>query len=161
MENAAWQIPLQPAVRDPLRFACARALAQALFFVPVLRALRDRYAEIAELRADCAAVRAAAGSKGALAGALLVFDSAAGGVSPARVDSLLGRPQPWRVSWRLLLGSVAALAAVSALIWTTSAGASARATFNAPLLSSAPCVSFLMLVLPLLWMLAARARARA
>jgi Zn-dependent protease with chaperone function len=146
-------------VRDPLRFACARVLAQALFFVPVLRALRDRYADIAELRADRAAVRAAAGSRGALAAALLVFDSCAGGVSPARVDSLLGEPDAWRVSWWLMIGSVAMLAAVSVVIWRTSAAASASATFNAPLFTTAPCLSFVALALPLVWVLAARVRA--
>src|ERR1700758_3366811 len=39
-------------VRDPLRFALGRILSQALFFVPVLRLLRDHYAELAEVNAD-------------------------------------------------------------------------------------------------------------
>lgn len=137
-------------VRDPLRFACGRVLAHAVFFMPVLRPLRDRYADLAELRADHAAVRASAGRPSPLASALLVFDAAGvSGVSAARVDSLLGQPDRWRVSRRLLLGSLALLAVVSLLIWRTSAGASADATFNAPLVSSTPCLS-LLLIVPLL-----------
>ena len=62
-------------VRDPLRFACGRILSQALFFVPVLRPLGDRYGELAELQADDAAVRASAGQKAPLASALLGFEA--------------------------------------------------------------------------------------
>ena len=152
-------------VRDPLRCACARVLAQAVFFVPVLRPLRDRYADLAELRADRAAVCAGAGRPGVLASALLVFDAAAppgrSGVSAARVDWLLGEPDRWRVAWRPLIGSLAVLAAVSIMIWRTSAAASAQATFNAPLLSSAPCLSLLLMVVPLLWVAVVRLRPRA
>ena len=38
-------------VRDPLRLACGRILSQALFFVPALRTLFSRYADLAELNA--------------------------------------------------------------------------------------------------------------
>ncbi len=136
--------------RDPLRFACGRAVAHAVFFVPVLRPLCDRYADLAEQRADRAAVRASAGRPSPLASALLVFDAAApaglSGVSAARVDALVGQPDRWRVPRPPLLGSLAVLAAVSVVIWRTSAGASADATLNAPLFSTAPCLSLLLLM---------------
>lgn len=136
--------------RDPLRLACGRAVAHAVFFVPVLRPLCERYADLAEQRADRAAVRASAGRPSPLASALLVFDASApaglSGVSAARVDALVGQPDRWRVSRSRLLGSLAVLAAVSIVIWRTSAGASADATFNAPLFSTAPCLSLLLLM---------------
>jgi hypothetical protein len=151
-------------VRDPLRLACGRVLAHAVFFVPVLRPLRDRYADLAEQRADRAAVHASAGRPSPLASALLVFDAAGpagvSAVSPARVDSLLGEPDRWRVSRRLLMGSLAVLAAASVVIWRTSAGASASATFNAPLFSSAPCLSLLLLVALVVGVGVARLRPR-
>src|SRR5689334_12331301 len=74
-------------VRDPLRLAFGGILSQALFFVPVLRLLRDRYTDLAEVNADRAAVRASAGRQAPLASALLVFDASAppgaSGISPA------------------------------------------------------------------------------
>ena len=70
--------------RDPLRFACGRVVAHAVFFVPVLRPLCDRYADLAEQRADRAAVRASAGRPSPLASALLVFDAAAAGSAASR-----------------------------------------------------------------------------
>ncbi len=136
--------------RDPLRLALGRILAQAVFFVPVLRPLRDRYSDLAELRADRAAVGASGGRRSPLASALLTFDACSppgsGGVSPARVDSLLGEPDRWRVSYRLMIGSISVLVAAAILIWRTSAGASAHATFDVPLLTTTPCLSMLMLV---------------
>ena len=111
--------------------------------------MRDRFADLAELQADHAAVRASAGRQSALASALLVFDAnsppGAGSVSPARVDSLLGESQRWRVSYRLMIGSLAVLVAMGTLIWRASAGASAHATFNVPVLSTRPCLSMLLL----------------
>ncbi len=152
-------------VRDPLRFACGRILAHAVFFLPVLRPLADRYADLAELRADHAAVRASEGRPQPLASALLVFDasapSGASGVSAVRVDSLLGEPSRWRVSWRVLIGSLAVLGTVGVLIWRTSGGASAHATFNVPVLSSTPCLSLLLIVSLVVCISAARLRPRA
>jgi Zn-dependent protease with chaperone function len=140
-------------VRDPLRFAFGRIVSQGLFFVPVLRPLFERYADLAELNADGAAVRASAGRPGPLASALLVFDASAppgvSGISSARVDSLLGEPVRWQPPLWLMAASVAVLSALSVLIWQTSAVASARATFNVPFLSSRPCV-VMTLALPLL-----------
>ena len=137
-------------VRDPLRFACGRVLSQALFFVPVLRPLCDRYSDLAELRADAAAIRASAGQNAPLASALLAFEASgppsAAGISPERVDSLLGQPARWRLPSRLMTASLGALAALSVLIWRAGDAASAHATFNLPLLSSQPCLMIVMLL---------------
>jgi Peptidase family M48 len=136
-------------VRDPLRFACGGILSQALFFVPALRALFSRYRDLAELNADGAAVRDAAGGRAALASALLAFETSGAGISPARVDSLLGLRVGWRHPWWLTTASVASLSSLIALTWGASQAASARATLNLPLLSSQPCVAMLVF-LPLL-----------
>jgi hypothetical protein len=136
--------------RDPLRIACARVLSEAIFFLPVLRPLCERYADVAELSADRAAVRASAGREGPLASALLAFDEYAApgvsGISPERVDSLLGQPMRWRLPAGLMAGSLGALSAVSLVIWLTSQSAAAQATFNLPILSSRPCVGMMSIV---------------
>src|SRR5205085_12033605 len=59
------------SARDPMRLAFARIHNQALFFLPALRPLGDHYVELAEVRADDAAVRGSAGDRAALASALL------------------------------------------------------------------------------------------
>lgn len=76
--------------RDPLRFAIARVLGGALFFLPALPRLLERIADEAELAADEAASRD--GHVAALAAALLAFDASGAGVHPDRVDRLLGEP---------------------------------------------------------------------
>jgi hypothetical protein len=151
-------------VRDPLRIACGRVLSQALFFLPVLRPLCDRYADLAELSADRAAVRASAGREAPLASALLAFDENAppgvSGISPERVDSLLGQPTSWRLPGWLLAASVGAMAALSIVVWLISESAAVRGTLNVPFLSSRPCV-VVMSILPVagcLWVLARWAR---
>lgn len=104
--------------RDPLRLLIARTAAEGLFFLPVLRRLAERYAALAELAADDAARHATGGPK-ALASALLVFDShpssAAVGISPQRIDYLLGAPVRWELPALLLAGSAVTLAALAAL----------------------------------------------
>jgi Zn-dependent protease with chaperone function len=152
-------------VRDPLRFALGRILSRALFFVPVLRSLFARYADLAELNADGAAVQASEGRQGPLASALLVFDAGAppgvSGISSVRVDSLLGEPVRWRLPALMMAASLVALSALSLLIWQVSGGASVRATFNLPFLSSQPCLAMLV-VLPLFGcVIAFRRRTRA
>ena len=131
-------------LRDPLRFACGRILGRALFFVPVLRSLCDRYTDLAELSADGAAVRASAGEQGPLAGALLRFAETsppgACGISPERVDALLGHPSGWRLPWWLMAASVGSLSSLGLLVWRTSQVASAHVSLNLPLLSSRPCI---------------------
>jgi hypothetical protein len=148
---------------DPLRFACARVLGDALFFLPGLRPLGDRYLDLAEQRADDAAVRAATGDRAALASALLAFDSAApaggAGISPARVDSLLGRPAQWRLPTLLIGVSLTALCGLVVIVWRASEAASADATFNLPVLSSQPCMLVLALI-PLAAYVGARALRR-
>jgi Zn-dependent protease with chaperone function len=138
------------STRDPLRFACGRLLSQALFFLPALRPLGDRYEELAEQKADQAAVRASAGERGPLAAALLAFDAAApagaAGISNERVDSLLGQPPRWQPPSPLIAFSLATLCSLVVVVWRASGAASAHATFNLPVLSSQPC----MLVLALL-----------
>jgi Zn-dependent protease with chaperone function len=146
------------AVRDPLRFACGRVLSQALFFLPALRPLGDRYGDLAEQNADAAAVEASAGEKGPLASALIAFEEAApqgaAGISPERVDSLLGRPVHGRLPTFLITMSLASLSALVVLVWRASEVASAQATFNLPVLSSQPCMLVLAL-LPLVACIAA------
>jgi hypothetical protein len=138
------------STRDPLRFACGRLLSQALFFLPALRPLGDRYEELAEQKADEAAVRTSAGERQPLAAAMLVFDAAtpagAAGISNGRVDALLGQPARWRLPSPLIAVSLATVCALVVLVWRASAAASAHATFNLPVLSSQPCVLVLALV---------------
>ncbi len=138
------------ALRDPLRLAVGRVLCQALFFLPVLRPLHARYGEVAELSADAAAVAAAGGARAPLASAMLSIGTADGGevvgISPDRVDSLLGEPPTWRLPWMALVGALATLATALVLVWRASGSASVQATLNLPLLSSQPCVLVLALV---------------
>jgi Zn-dependent protease with chaperone function len=136
-------------LRDPLRLACAQILSQALFFLPALQSLGDRWSDLAEERADDAAVQAA-GDKGPLAAALLAFDDrtppGSSGISPQRVDSLLGHPVRWRLPSALIAASLAVLSALIVLVWRASAAASAHATFDLPVLSSQPCMLMLALL---------------
>ena len=139
-------------LRDPLRLACGRILSEALFFIPVLKSLVAREADVAELRADHAAVCAREGGDAALASALLAFDDSgpagSAGISPERVDALLGQPSQWRLpTWRLA-ASLLILAAGTLLVWRISEMASAYASFNLPGFTSRPCI-VIMTVLPL------------
>lgn len=140
-------------VRDPLRQACARVLSRALFFMPILRRLNDRYGELAELTADAAALQATDGAKAPLASALLTLATQDSdnvvGISPERVDSLLGRARPWELPSLLVVAALAAIATLVVLVWRTSGAASAHATLNLPVVSSQPCVLVLGLVPPL------------
>jgi Zn-dependent protease with chaperone function len=138
-------------VRDPLRLAFARVVSQALFFLPVLRSLGERYGLVAELKADEAAVRASAGEKGPLARAMLAFDGsgprAGAGISSDRVDSLLGEGRPWRLPFWWIAASLLALWCAAVLMWRASEVASTHASFNLPLLSSQPCLMVLAMLL--------------
>jgi hypothetical protein len=136
---------------DPLRIAFGRVMARALFFMPVLMRLHDRYCAIAELAADDAAVRASGGSPSALASAMLVFEGATHpdasvGIAPERVDHLLGRDVPSPLP--LVLGAIALASAVLIALaaWQVGGAATARATFNLPLLSTQPCIVMLALI---------------
>lgn len=137
--------------RDPLRIALARVLTRSLFFLPVLRALSDRYSALAEFTADDAAVEASGGDRAPLAGAMLAFVGRPGraavvGIAPERVDHLLGRTLPWQLPAALLAGAVITIAAIVAVMVGASHGASVRASLNLPILSSQPCVLVLALV---------------
>ena len=75
-----------------------RVLRDALFFLPVLRDAERRYAALAEVAADEAAVRSAGAEP--LASALLYFGEQPGGavgIAAERVDHLLGQPAKWRL----------------------------------------------------------------
>jgi len=138
------------ARRDPLRLAVGRVFSQALFFLPVLRPLHDRYGDVAELTADAAALEASGGAAGPLASAMLAVGATpAGGVvgiSPERVDALLGRPPAWRLPWLLLIAALMTVAALVALVWRASGSASAETSLNLPIASSQPCLLVLALV---------------
>jgi hypothetical protein len=125
-------------------------LSQALFFLPVLGALHDRYADVAELTADAAALDASAGESAPLASAMLAFAATPSGgvvgISTERVDSLLGRPARWTLPRALLVAALVTLAAVVALVWRASASASVHASLDLPVVSSQPCVLVLALV---------------
>ncbi|HYB27162.1 MAG TPA: M56 family metallopeptidase [Solirubrobacteraceae bacterium] len=133
-------------VRDPLRFACGRILSDALFFVPALRLLCRRYADLAEVGADAAAI----GDVGRrpLARALLAIEQsghpAVAGFSAERVDSLLGQPVRLSVPLRRVGASLAGLAGLGGSIWLISGVASAQATLNPPILSPRPCIAVTM-----------------
>jgi Zn-dependent protease with chaperone function len=132
------------ARRDPLRLAVGRILCHALFFLPVLRPLQARESEAAELRADAAAI--AAVDVAPLASALLILGATGDGVvgvSPERVDHLLGETPTWRPPWLLLVAALTTLAALIPLLWRVSESATVAATLN---VSSQPCVLVLALV---------------
>ena len=150
------------ALRDPLRLAVSRVLCQALFFLPVLRLLHERYTDVTELTADAAALDAIDGAAAPLAAAMLaVATTGAGevvGISPARVDSLLGQPRAWRLPRVLLIAALATLGALVALAWRADGHASFHTSLNLPIVSSQPCVLVLALV-PVLACLGGDARA--
>jgi Zn-dependent protease with chaperone function len=113
--------------RDPLRLLAARALADSLFFIPILHRIAERYAALGELAADEAAV-ATIGGRGPLASALLKFSespaqpAAVVALAPERVDHLMGDPDVTR--WQLPRSplarsalSMAGLGAASLLLW--------------------------------------------
>jgi hypothetical protein len=150
--------------RDPLRVACGRVIAGALFYVPGLAELHRRQMALAELSADERAIAAAPENRAALARAMLSFAERSRaddptGLDPERVDHLLGDAPAWR--FPLLLCVVAStvlglLAAVGVLAGRIAAGS---ATLAPPFLSRQPCVVMLA-VLPTLVVLIALALGR-
>jgi len=113
--------------RDPLRLFLARVLADALFFLPVMRPLQRRYATLAEMAADEAAI-GASGNPQPLASAMLAFgeldEALLVGLSAERVDHLLGQPSNWQLPLFLLLGALVTVAGLGSLVL---AGAQATA----------------------------------
>ena len=136
--------------RDPLRIAAARGLCDALFFLPVLRRLTERYCALAELSADEAAVSSLDGDAAPLASAMLTFGEAADpavvGIAPERVDHLLGRSPGWGLPGVLLGAGGASLALIGLLAWQVGRGALITTSLNLPLLSAQPCVVVLAFV---------------
>jgi len=138
--------------RDPLRIASARVLGHALFFLPVLRRLVERYAELAELRADAAAVRASEGDRAPLASALLAFGLTTHpglGIAPDRIDHLLGQQIASRTPRAWILLAVLTLALIGAATLVIGQSASTGLTLNLPLLSHQPCI-LVLAALPLI-----------
>ena len=74
------------------------------------------------------------------------------GISPDRVDALLGVGKSNPLPSALISVSVVALAAVVVLVWRASNAAVASTTFNLPVLSSQPCMVVLALVPVLLYL---------
>ncbi|MBA3264168.1 MAG: M48 family metalloprotease [Thermoleophilaceae bacterium] len=137
--------------RDPLRMFISRTLSDALFFMPVLGRLADRYAALAEFAADEAAVRRG-GSRRPLAAALLAFEETPNavvvGIAPERVDHLLGRTALWQLPGALLAGAAVTVAGLLALVLHT-ADATGHASVELPVLLAQACMGG-MAVLPAL-----------
>ena len=116
--------------RDPLRRLVLRALADGLFFIPILGRASERLEALDELDADRAAVRALGGRRHLAAAMLKLTEDGArvpatlAGIDAERVDHLLGAPGAGR--WRLdrtpaalsalALGGLTALVAVAAAV---------------------------------------------
>jgi len=135
-------------LRDPLRVLITRTLSDALFFLPAVRRLAERYGALAELAADQAAVRAHGPQP--LASARLAFaraDPAVVGIAPERVDQLLGDRPPWELPLALIAWALVALAAV-AVVALRIESATEHTTLNLPLVASQLCM-LLMAVVPL------------
>jgi Zn-dependent protease with chaperone function len=128
---------------DPLRVFFARVLSDSLFFLPVLRRLADRYAALAELAADAAAVRRHRGDTRPLAAALLAFDeradSAVVGIAPERVDHLLGERPRWELPVALLAWATVVVVAFLVVALRTEQ-ATAHATVSLPLVAAQLCM---------------------
>lgn len=127
--------------RDPLRMATRRLVERTLFFVPGVGSLARRLDELAEQAADEHAVRAVGGDVRPLAGALLRFDAAGApagaGISPARVDRLLGAAPRWSLPYRELTLGAALLVALCALVAAGgSIGAAVAAALHLCLMSA-------------------------
>ena len=138
--------------RDPLRLLFARTVSDALFFVPGMRELASRYAALAEVAADGAAVRANGGSRQTLAAALLAFESAASpavvGIAPERVDNLLGGRPAWELPLALIASALVILTALG-VVAVRVGQASAHSELNLPLFLASACM-LAMAVVPLI-----------
>ncbi len=136
------------AHRDPLRLFLARVLADALFFLPVMRPLQRRCATLAELAADEAAI-GASGNPQPLASAMLAFgeldEALLVGVSAERVDHLLGQPPGWQLPLSLLLGALVTVAGLGALV-LAGARASAMAHISIAVLLMQSCGPLMVMI---------------
>ncbi len=135
--------------RDPLRFVIAGVLADGLFFAPALRQIADRYAALAELAADRAAVRVLRGDAAPLASALLAFeraDPAVVGIAPERVDHLLGETPRWELPCALLAWTLVLIGGIVAIALRLQTAA--EDPVNLPLMATQLCM-VAMAVVPL------------
>ena len=153
--------------RDPLRLLVASALGDALFFLPVLRRLRQRYAELAEIAADDAAL-GATGDRSILAAALLTFGEQSNGqlvvgIAPERVDHLLGHRARWELPTKLVIGALVTLGGLVA-IGAAVASASTGAPMSVPFVLTQLCavaMTLLPAIFGALLLIAATRRVRA
>jgi Zn-dependent protease with chaperone function len=128
--------------RDPLRIFFARVLSEALFFLPVLRRLSERYAALAELAADAAAVRRT-NDPAPLASALVAFEDSMGpavvGIAPERVDQLLGARPRWELPLALLAWAAVVVVALVVVAVRTD-HATAHTAVSLPLVAAQLCM---------------------
>jgi beta-lactamase regulating signal transducer with metallopeptidase domain len=132
--------------RDPLRLLIATALADALFFLPILRRMSERYRALGELAADEAAVKNLQG-RAPLASALLKFSESTespavvAGIDPDRVDHLMGdaRASHWRLPRTVFGRSALTLAVMGGLVLLAWHGI-VNPTLELPLLLAAACM---------------------
>ena len=106
--------------KDPLRLMMLRVLEHALPFLPGLPRIADRYAALAEVAADEAAL-ARTGDRRSLARALVMFGArgqpaGAVGIAPERVDLLMGRSPGWELPRAVLAAFVLAVVALTAAV---------------------------------------------
>lgn len=136
--------------RDPLRILTVQVLSDCLFFLPVMRHLRERYCTLAELAADEAAMTVGA-DRGSLAAALLVFaegPTGVVGIAPERVDQLLGEGPRWELPVSLLAGALVTLAGLAGIAMTLAHTASPGGMSVAAL--SAQACMIAMVVVPVM-----------
>ena len=136
--------------RDPLRILTVQVLSDSLFFLPVMRHLRERYCALVELAADEAAMTVGAGRR-SLAAALLVFaegPTGVVGIAPERVDHLLGERPRWELPVTLLAGALLTLAGLAAIAMTVAHTASPGGISVAAL--SAQACMIAMVVMPVM-----------
>ncbi len=135
---------------EPLRRLTAQAVADSLFFMPLLRRISDRYRALGEVAADEAAVLTV-GERRSLASALLKFaehdpvPAAVVGIDPDRVDNLMGEPgaASWRLPKSALGRSALALGALAALVLLTWHGM-LNPTLEIPFLLAAACTTLMI-----------------
>jgi len=135
--------------RDPLRILIVEVLSDCLFFLPVMRHLRERYHTLAEVAADEAALTVGADRR-SLAAALLAFtERPAGvvGIAPERVDHLLGERPRGELPFSLLMAALVTLAALMAVAMIV-AHTAAPGALSVAVLSAQACMIG-MVVLPL------------
>jgi len=143
---------------DPLRSLLGRLLARGLFFLPALGRLQHAAELRAEIDADALALRASDGRGQPLAAAILSMSSGQGrdgfGISPERLDHLLGQPGATPLPLGLIGLALITVTAMVAVLWQALRVATISATFSLPLVSRQPCVLALAALPALLGLIA-------